>query len=42
MDKNLQLTPIEAEDYGIENMNKAEHYNELGKYLEMGLTFYSI
>ena len=42
MVENLQLNPIKLEEYDIENMSKAEHYNELGKSFEMGLTFPSI
>lgn len=39
---NLQLTPIKVEEYDIENMSKAEHYNELRKSFEMEFTFHSI
>lgn len=42
MVENLQLNPIKLEEYDTENMSKAEHYNELGKSFEMGLTFPSI
>lgn len=41
-DIDLQLTPIKVDEYDMENISKAEHYNELGKCLEMGLTFHSI